>query len=461
MPNEKKPVKSQKQVRAMLDSALSRLAPSAAERERQLATAAKAMSLVSKVVPNHIEVALTGSSAKGTSLSGSTDIDIFMLFPLSYPKHELSYLGLAYAKRAFAGKKTEIGYANHPYLRAWLGNYKIDVVPSYKISDASELSSAVDRSPLHTRYVNSRLSPAQKNDVLLLKAFAKALGVYGAEAKVEGFSGYLCELLIIKYGSFMGALEAASDWNAPAFEIERRHGPEKLREMFPNAPMIAIDPVDPNRNVSAVVSTTSLYRFAYAARQFLSAPSMKFFFAPRTGAMPKARLEGIIRSRGTAIIAIETASPDVVNDILWPQLKKTTLAIEAHLEKHGFAPFGHYFYSDNKTCLILIECKHGFAPAVRKAIGPAVHLKKACNDFARKHRSSYDLHIEHDRMVSIEPTMYTTAWQALEGFVASPEGQGVPANFATLLGQAKKVGINKLLSDKYTFVASDYFTRKL
>ncbi|HQT45489.1 MAG TPA: CCA tRNA nucleotidyltransferase, partial [Candidatus Micrarchaeota archaeon] len=342
MPKDKTPEKSKKQIRAILDSALSRLAPSAAEHERHMATAAEAMSLVSRVVPNHIEVALTGSSAKGTSLSGSTDIDLFMLFPLSYPKHELSYLGLAYAKRAFSGKKTEIGYANHPYLRAWLGNYKIDVVPSYKISDASELASAVDRSPLHTKYVNSKLSPAQKGDVMLLKAFAKALGVYGAEAKVEGFSGYLCELLIIKYGSFIGALEAASDWNSPAFEVEPRHGQEKLRAMFPNAPMIVIDPVDPHRNVSAVVSTTSLYRLVYAARQFLSAPSARFFFAPRA-VTSKARLGNIIRSRGTAIIAIETKSPDVVNDILWPQLKKTTLAIEAHLEKHGFAPFGHYF----------------------------------------------------------------------------------------------------------------------
>jgi tRNA nucleotidyltransferase (CCA-adding enzyme) len=36
----------------------------------------------------------------------------------------------------------------------------------------------------------------------------KGTGVYGAEAKVEGFSGYLTELLVINYGSFPKALEA-------------------------------------------------------------------------------------------------------------------------------------------------------------------------------------------------------------------------------------------------------------
>ena len=30
----------------------------------------------------------------------------------------------------------------------------------------------------------------------------QGIGVYGAEIKVGGFSGYLCELLVMKYGGF-------------------------------------------------------------------------------------------------------------------------------------------------------------------------------------------------------------------------------------------------------------------
>ncbi|MFA5106446.1 MAG: CCA tRNA nucleotidyltransferase [Candidatus Micrarchaeia archaeon] len=451
--------KNRARLKSVLASALRRIVPSPAEEKRHMSIANKAIALAFAVVPNSIGIALTGSSAKGTSLSGSTDIDIFLLFPLTYPKHELSFLGLEYAKRAFRGRKTEIGYANHPYLRAWLGGYKIDVVPSYRIENASQLSSAVDRSPLHTKYVNSSLTRAQKNDVRLLKAFAKALGVYGAEARVEGFSGYLCELLVIKYGSFQGVLEAASAWNSPVIDIAGHHGHDKARQMFPQAAMVAIDPVDPNRNVSAVVSATSLYRLVYASRKFLQSPGMEYFFPKKQAANPES-LGKIIRSRGTEIVAIEIQSPALVNDILWPQLKKTTLALRAHLEKHGFAPFGHYFYSDNENCLMLVECSHGSVPAIRKVTGPAVHMRAACEDFARKHRGSYDTHIEHDRIVSIEPSAFTTCWQALEDFARSPEKHGVPANFVPLLGSARKVGLARLLSEKYLFVAADYFTRK-
>jgi tRNA nucleotidyltransferase (CCA-adding enzyme) len=45
-------------------------------------------------------------------------------------------------------------------------------------------------------------------EVRLLKKFMKGTGVYGAEIKIGGFSGYLCELLILKYRSFAQTIEA-------------------------------------------------------------------------------------------------------------------------------------------------------------------------------------------------------------------------------------------------------------
>ncbi|MBS7613865.1 hypothetical protein KEJ48_06465, partial [Candidatus Bathyarchaeota archaeon] len=40
--------------------------------------------------------------------------------------------------------------------------------------------------------------------------FAKGIGVYGADIKTGGFSGYLCELLIVSYGDFIKTVESAS-----------------------------------------------------------------------------------------------------------------------------------------------------------------------------------------------------------------------------------------------------------
>ena len=93
-----------------------------------------------------------------------------------------------------------------------IGGFEVDLVPCYALPDASRIRSAVDRTPFHTRFVLSSLDDVKRGQVLLLKQFMKGIGVYGAEAKVQGFSGYLTELLIIKYGDLLNVLRAASGW---------------------------------------------------------------------------------------------------------------------------------------------------------------------------------------------------------------------------------------------------------
>ena len=45
----------------------------------------------------------------------------------------------------------------------------------------------------------------------LLKKFLKSVGVYGAEIATSGFSGYVTEILILKYGSFESVLQEISN----------------------------------------------------------------------------------------------------------------------------------------------------------------------------------------------------------------------------------------------------------
>jgi tRNA adenylyltransferase (EC 2.7.7.25) len=54
--------------------------------------------------------------------------------------------------------------------------------------------------------VISNLHREQKDEVRLLKKFMKGIGVYGAEIKVKGFSGYVAELLVYFYDSFRNVL---------------------------------------------------------------------------------------------------------------------------------------------------------------------------------------------------------------------------------------------------------------
>src|SRR5437762_2022879 len=158
---------------------------------------------------------LVGSVAKGVHLTG-TEIDIFVTFPPDTPREVLEREGLALGDVL---ERPVRMYAEHPYTRGWYGGFEVEIVPCYRITDATQRLSAVDRTPLHVDYVLGHLQEDQATEVRLLKAWTGGIGVYGAEAKIRGFSGYLCELLVLKHSTFRGVLQAATSWR-PGAKIE-------------------------------------------------------------------------------------------------------------------------------------------------------------------------------------------------------------------------------------------------
>jgi tRNA nucleotidyltransferase (CCA-adding enzyme) len=242
-----------KKAEAVLAIALSKIKPSGSETKRDFEEANRLIRKLQAACPESVEVSLGGSLAKGTNIAGNNEFDIFLLFPRHYSHHEMTMLGVHYARKAFAGMRVESRYAEHPYIQVFSGDYHADVVPAYKIADISQKGSSVDRTQLHTTYVNSKLDSKGKDSVRLLKRFMKNFGIYGAELRVEGFSGYLCELFIIKYGSLMSLFEHAASWEAFLLVLEGDEGGQAARKRF-NLPLVAIDLVDPGRNVVAVVS---------------------------------------------------------------------------------------------------------------------------------------------------------------------------------------------------------------
>ena len=204
----------------LLSEVLERIKPSPEEKEWEMSIAEWMKSRLRRVMPKNIEIEVVGSIAKNTDLRNDRDVDMFMLFPKGTAKSELVTKGLAYAKRAVSPHPWHIGYAEHPYLKAEVEGCTIELVPSFRITNINERASAVDRSPLHKKYILSKLDEKKCDEVRLLKQFLKRLGVYGAELRVEGFSGYLCELLIVHYGSFIELLKNSSNWSRPAIDIE-------------------------------------------------------------------------------------------------------------------------------------------------------------------------------------------------------------------------------------------------
>jgi tRNA nucleotidyltransferase (CCA-adding enzyme) len=442
----------------VLSSVLPRISPAQHERLEDMRLAAKLIDRITPHMPSGAEVMLAGSMAKGTNLSENHEFDIFLLFPKEgYSHDKMTEEGMRIAKKAMKGSRTEIGYAEHPYLKVFFPSHRADIVPAFKISKSEDRGSSVDRSQLHTTYINGKMTDEQKGDVRLLKKFLKAQGVYGAELRVEGFSGYLCELLILHHGSFEKLLEAAGGWKHPVIDIEKHHT-EDLRKLF-DSPMIVIDPVDRRRNVAAVVSRTSLYRFVLAARQFLASPSEEFFF-PKKAVVEKAKLLVRVKQRKTAVLGLTFPAPMVAEDILWPQLKKAALAIKHHLEDLDFLVFGYYYWSDSNICLVMYELDNGRLPAVKKSIGPAVYFGKDADSFLKKHEGAYNLHVEHERLVSVEKRHITDADAALRDCIRNAAQIGIPKNFLPKLKKARIIGTDGIVA-KFPEIASDYFMRKI
>jgi len=411
------------------------------------------------VLPPAVEVRLAGSLAKGTNLAGNNEFDIFLLFPRHYSHIEMSMLGITYARRAFSGMKTESRYAEHPYLQVFSGEHHADIVPAYKIRDISEKGSSVDRSQLHTEYVNSKLDARGKRDVRLLKRFMKNFGIYGAEVRVEGFSGYLCELLVIKYGSLFSLMEETSHWKKPAIDIEGHHHGSALREIF-DSPLVVFDPVDRERNVAAVVSSTSLSRFIFECRRFIANPSEKFFFSEKRR-RSAAEIKKAIRERGTACFLLTFPAPKAIPDVLWPQLKKTANAVSGRLSELDFPVFGRYYWSDGNECAMFFELGARRLPDVRKAVGPSVEIAKGVESFVESHKGALNLHIEHDRIVAVEKREITDAKSALLKTCARLEGSGIPEGMKAHVAKARALEGAAMVKKQYVEFLGDYFFARI
>ena len=373
---------------------LKEIKPTIAEREKVHKIANEAIDYINKksLEENiNAEAILVGSVAKDTWLSGKADIDIFINFPLEksedYLKEKGLYLGYECIEHLNGIAKKH--YASHPYLTSHINNYDIDFVPCYKIANASQLKSAVDRTLLHTKYMKKHLSQNQKDEVLVLKKFMIEVGTYGSEFKVGGFAGYLCEMLILEYGNFENTLKEASLWkNKTVIDLEN-YGTSKLF----NDSLIAIDPTDENRNVAAALRTGKMAEFIIASRNFLSDENLSdenkkidYFHEVNK----KIDLNEIIlgfRDRKTKVITVKFNIPDVPVDTLHPQLKKTQISIEEKLEENDFSVFkSDYWTDEDKIAIFIFELNVHIQSKYRIHEGPKIWDKLASTNFLNSHK---------------------------------------------------------------------------
>ncbi len=384
---------------------LKRVRPSPAEKARLAGTSNSIIARIDVLARERkirLKPILVGSAARNTWLAQDHDLDIF----LGVPPEEDLVAALEVAR--LVAVDYEEKYAEHPYVHAWMDGFDVDLVPCYLVEDSSQLKSAVDRTPFHTRYVSQRIA-GREDDVLLLKQFMKGIDVYGSELKVGGFSGYLAELLILYYGSFRGVLQAASHWR-PGTCIDLEGQGKKAHD----EPLVVVDPVDPNRNVAAALTMDKMLQFAAVSQTFLKEPGLNFFFPKSLGPLSDEEILAQISVRGTKLIIVEFPAPCVVEDILYPQLRKAEESIKALLERNGFSLLRSDVATYRDRAVMLFEMDVWELSKASSRIGPpaweAEHIARFLDAHPQPLSGPY---ISRGKVVVEEPREYTLAWDLL------------------------------------------------
>jgi tRNA nucleotidyltransferase (CCA-adding enzyme) len=300
----------------------------------------------------NVRVELEGSVAKDTWISTDKDIDIFILFPYGTDKNKAKEIGLEIAKYG-AGENWKIAYAEHPYIKKKIDEYEVDIVPGIEIKEGERPLTAVDRTPLHTKFIKSKMNEEMKDEVRLLKQFMKGIGVYGAELKIEGFSGYLCELLVLYYKNFKNVIKNASNWRQKTIIDYMNYYKDIPCEEIFDAPLIVIDPIDRRRNVAAAVSLQSYSIFVMASKFFLEKPSIEFFFPSKLNV----NLNDIIneiKKREISLVMIKMKCPKIPSDILWGEIKKTINKFVKLIENYDFEVIDYKAWSDEENIIIFL-----------------------------------------------------------------------------------------------------------
>ncbi len=318
-----------------------------------------------------VRALVAGSAARATFLSDRLDVDLFLLFPPDLPRDRLREEGLALGRAVLSDPETR--YAEHPYLRGRFAGFAVDAVPGYAVTDPARPLSPVDRTPFHQEYLAARETPELVAQVRLTKQFLRTLGVYGSEARTEGFSGYLVELVVLRFGSLRGVLTAARGWRIPVRVAEPGRDPPRLP---PEVALILADPVDPNRNVASALSRKNLATVILAAGEYLDRPSEAWFRPRERSLLSRADALERLHARRTHVAVVVLPRPDLVDDTLYPQVRKAERAIAEEVGRSDFAVLGSSCAVDADRVLVLVEVAHPHRPAVRLQDGPPAGLDR-------------------------------------------------------------------------------------
>ncbi len=409
--------------------------PARQEQEKIGALAEKLLGLVKKEATKHpdvVSVELGGSFAKGTWLKGKLDLDIFVKMKKETDEKQFENIGREIGFASMKKFHPYVRYSEHPYVEAVVEGTKVNVVPCYDV-EKGQWKSAADRSSFHTRFILEKLDEQKKNEVRLLKKFLRGIDIYGAEIAKEGFGGYVSEVLIYHYGSFMKVLEAAANFA----QGQVIGSPTKKFETA----LVLIDPIDSNRNLGTAISAQNFGKFILAARAYLKKPSLVFFNGKKP--IPDTKnLQNVLVVK----FDYKSRSPDII----WGQVKRGTTALSGQLELGGFHVLRKGATTDEKSEAAMLFLVH--STAIEKSMvknGPDVFRKSESERFILRNSKNKLTWVDDDgRILSLQQREFYEAKKFLQSILKKNLSKaGIPSGIIPDMKRSLRVlGGNQVTS---------------
>ena len=334
---------------------------------------------------------LGGSGAKGTWLSGNHDIDIFVLYnqkKYGQQSDELARLLKPKLQKAFPKSKITTLHGSRDYFQLMYKELMFEVVPIIKISKAEHALNITDVSPLHAKWVKKHV--AHKDEVLLAKQFFKANKLYGAESYIAGFSGYVLEILIMKYGTFSKLLKAATKWkDKTVIDVSEFYkGKDPLFELNQSkltSPLIIIDPVDRSRNAAAALGKERFTLLQKVARQYLKSPNAAYFAKEEI-------VEDVLvkeaKRKKLHLIMVDVTPKDGKEDVVGVKLVKVFNHIIRRLEEFTVKK-ADWDWKPGENAIFYFMVKENELDEYEVRKGPPTKLKEHVQKFKKLHSKTY------------------------------------------------------------------------
>lgn len=334
---------------------------------------------------------LGGSGAKDTWLAGNKDADIFVLFDYKKYKEKSAVLGDLLEKELKKLKlKIDRLHGSRDYFQFKEKENIFEIIPVLKIKDKKEMINITDASPLHADWVRNNSDKRLKDDIRLAKKFCRAHGCYGAESYISGFSGYVLEILTIRYGGFVPLLKESLKWkDKDVVDIKKYYQNaaevfDKLNWSKVHSPLIVIDPVDKNRNAAAALSREKFYLFKKMAEEFLKTPSKQLFEKKALD------LEIVKRkAKEKPVIYLEVTSFSGKEDVVGAKLLKAFEFLGKSLREFGVLESGWEFDKKDAARFYFILREREIAPIELRA-GPPIQIEIAVKEFRKKHKEVFE-----------------------------------------------------------------------